>query len=255
MPAPRPDRLSALLRHFQLQAEVADAPLAADANLLLLGGANGDGARVRRVVFQVAGRFASGAAAGPVLASARVDLGAANPIARALPAVLELDVAQMPELEPLVSLLLTEATQPRCGRHGALNRLCEVLVILLLRRAIEIGATGPGLLAGLAHPRLHRALVAMHDAPHRDWRSDDLAAEAGMSRSHFMATFRAVCATTPRAYLTAWRLILARQDLAAGARVKSVAARYGYASAEALSRAFTRQFGHPPSALRAPAAG
>jgi AraC-like DNA-binding protein len=249
VPAPRPDRLSALLHRFQLQAEVADAARADDANLLLLAALNGGATTVRRVVFWPGGRPPD-AAIGPVLAAARVDLGAANPITRVLPQVLELDVAQVAELEPLVSLLLTEATQPRCGRHGALNRLCEVLVILLLRRAIEIGATEPGLLAGLAHPRLHRALVAMHDAPHRDWRSDELAAEAGMSRSHFMASFRSVCAITPRAYLSAWRLTLARQDLAAGARVKSVAARYGYGSSEALSRAFTRQFGHPPSAAR-----
>ena len=249
MSAPRPDRLSALLRHFQLEAEVADEPLAGDANLLLLGDAGGH--EVQRVAFWAGGRRAD-LMSGQVLAAARVDLGAANPITRALPPVLELDVAQMAGLEPLLRVLLTEATQPRCGRHGALNRLCEVLVILLLRRAIEVGATGPGLLAGLAHPRLHRALVAMHDAPHREWRSDDLAAEAGMSRSHFMASFRAVCATTPRAYLTAWRLTLARQDLAAGARVKSVATRYGYGSSEALSRAFTRQFGHPPSAARMP---
>jgi AraC-like DNA-binding protein len=251
VPAPRPDRLSALLHRFQLQAEVADAARADDANLLLLAALNGGAATVRRVVFWPGGRPPD-AAIGPVLAAARVDLGAANPITRVLPQVLELDVAQVAELEPLVSMLLTEATQPRCGRHGALNRLCEVLVILLLRLAIEIGATEPGLLAGLAHPRLHRALVAMHDAPHRDWRSDELAAEAGMSRSHFMASFRGVCATTPRAYLSAWRLTLARQDLAAGARVKSVAARYGYGSSEALSRAFTRQFGYPPSAARAP---
>lgn len=249
MPAPRPDRLSALLRHFQLQAEVADEPQADDANLLLLAAGNGGAGGVQRVVFWAGGRPAD-AVSGPVLAAARVDLGMANPITRVLPQALELEVSQVSELEPLVCLLLTEATQPRCGRHGALNRLCEVLVILLLRRAIEIGATEPGLLAGLAHPRLHRALVAMHDAPHRNWRSDDLAAEASMSRSHFMALFRAVCATTPRAYLTAWRLTLARQDLASGARVKSVAARYGYGSSEALSRAFTRQFGHPPSAAR-----
>jgi AraC-like DNA-binding protein len=32
---------------------------------------------------------------------------------------------------------------------------------------------------------------------------------------------------TPFSYLRQWRLTLARQDLAAGARVKTVAARYG----------------------------
>ena len=45
-------------------------------------------------------------------------------------------------------------------------------------------------------------------------------------------------------------MTLARQDMDQGARVQAVARRYGYASSEALARAFHRQFGVNPTELR-----
>jgi dihydroxy-acid dehydratase len=48
---------------------------------------------------------------------------------------------------------------------------------------MEKGQTGAGLLAGLSHPRLRNAVVAMHERPALEWTLDALAAEAGMSRS------------------------------------------------------------------------
>ncbi|MFL5011882.1 MULTISPECIES: AraC family transcriptional regulator [Rhizobium] len=121
------------------------------------------------------------------------------------------------------------------------------MVLLILRTAIDRGATGPGLLAGLSHPSLYRTLVAMHDAPTRAWNIEDLAAMAGMSRSHFMALFREVVGTTPQAYLTGWHLTVARRKLTKGAKVKAVARQVGFGSAAAFSRAYFRKFGVWPS--------
>jgi len=121
---------------------------------------------------------------------------------------------------------------------------------MVLRRTIDAGATQPGLLAGLSHPALHRALAAMHDQPSRAWRIEDLAAIAGVSRSRFMELFREVVGTTPSSYLTEWRLALARRALVRGDRVKSIAAHVGFGSAAAFSRAYTRRFGHPPVQAR-----
>ena len=45
-------------------------------------------------------------------------------------------------------------------------------------------------------------------------------------------------------------MTLARQDLDRGHRVQGVARRYGYASSEALARAFQRQYGINPLAAR-----
>jgi AraC-like DNA-binding protein len=86
----------------------------------------------------------------------------------------------------------------------------------------------------------------MNEAPGRGWTLPDLAAEAGMSASRFAETFPQVMGETPLAYLRRWRMTLARRDLARGERVQAVARRYGYASGEALSRAFRRAHGITP---------
>ena len=49
-------------------------------------------------------------------------------------------------------------------------------------------------------------------------------------------------------------MTLARQDIERGDRIQTVARRYGYASSEALSRSFRRQFGENPMRLRRAAA-
>lgn len=65
-----------------------------------------------------------------------------------------------------------------------------------------------------------------------------------------MASFRETVGTTPSAYLTGWRLMLARRALANGDKVKAVAQRVGFGSESAFSRAYLRAFGHAPITAR-----
>ncbi len=174
--------------------------------------------------------------------------GDANPLVAALPAEIFLPVDD--EIAPLIRFLLAEARGGRCGSAAVLSRLAEVLMIRLLRAEIERGATAPGLVSGLSDPRLSRAIVAIHDAPGRPWSNTDLAAAAGMSLSRFTDAFNSGVGETPQAYLRRWRMTLARQDLDRGHRVQAVARRYGYSSSEALARAFHRQHGTNPLAVR-----
>ena len=102
------------------------------------------------------------------------------------------------------------------------------------------------MLAGLADPRLAKALTAIHDAPKKSWTLDDLAGIAGMSRTRFAEHFRARIGQTPIDYLTVWRMTVARQLLARGKPVKSVALQVGYQSAAAFSRVFSRVTGQAP---------
>jgi transcriptional regulator GlxA family with amidase domain len=111
---------------------------------------------------------------------------------------------------------------------------------------VTSGLLEGGVLAGLADPRLARALTAMHEAPGKPWSLEDLADAAGMSRTRFAERFRAVIGRTPIDYLTLWRMTVARQRLAKGKPVKSVAVEVGYDSAAAFSRVFSRIVGHPP---------
>ena len=92
---------------------------------------------------------------------AEVDLGAStgNPLAMALPSMLLIPLADLPGLGPTLELLFAEAERDQCGRQAAIDRLCELLLIQLLRYLMDgrLGATG--LLAGLADPKLARAIT------------------------------------------------------------------------------------------------
>lgn len=243
----RYDRLSSLISRFQLSVSVAEP---GTGNLRVLGRRT-DGEPVRIELRPRAPGTAPPTDGEAVLVEARVDWGGGgNPLMGALPSALSLPLAQDGEAGLVVRVLLAEARAGRCGSGTVLSRLAEVLVIRLLRLQIERGDTGPGLLAGLACPRISRVLVAIHEDPGRDWRNADLATIAGLSLSRFADLFGETVGRTPNAYLRQWRMTLARQDIGRGHRVQAVARRYGYASTEALSRSFRRQFGVSPTDLR-----
>ncbi len=68
-----------------------------------------------------------------------------------------------------------------------------------------------------------------------------------LSRSQFSQRFTAALGVAPARYVASWRMHLASRWLAAGRlSVSEVAARLGYASAPACSRAFKRIVGKPP---------
>ena len=179
------------------------------------------------------------------------DGGLANPIAAALPDLLCLPLASIQGASDVLTLLFDEAFHHRCGRHALVDRLFDVLLIQILRQLMESGRIEGGLLAGLAHPRLRNALVAMHEAPAREWSLDTLAASAGMSRSAFAGTFRDTVGSTPGHYLQGWRIALVQQALRRGRALKVIAADVGYGSEAALSRAFRAQVGTSPREWRA----
>lgn len=176
--------------------------------------------------------------------------GAANPLLASLPERIELALGAGDDLGPLVAMMREEVAAERCGATSVLNRLGEVMMVRLLRRLVETGASDPGVLSGLADPRVSRALVAIHDQPARAWRPADLADEAGLSRSQFSALFREKVGASPADYQRRWRLTLARQDLERGDRVDAIARRYGFGSADSFGRAFRRVYGAAPGSVR-----
>ncbi len=246
------DRLAAFFETFDLTVEVL-SPVAPGRRVeLVVIGRDGNpesvGLRMKGIE--------AGACEGQVLAAAAVAFeGGANPLVAALPDRLDIALETAPLLEPVVTAFVREARNDRCGRRVALDRLGEVIVLSMLREAIDAGTTVPGLLAGLSHPLLHRAIVAMHDDPARTWRIEDLAEIAGLSRSRFMDLFPKVVGMTPAAYLNGWRLTLARRGLTRGGSVKTVARRVGFGSAAAFSRAFSRAYGRAPASIKGEAEG
>jgi AraC-like DNA-binding protein len=243
--AERCDRLSALISRFDLRVE--GVPLGTG-NMAVFGAP--ETGRPSRVEIRTRGGSAAARPDEVPIAASNIDWGgAANPLMAALPARVSLPVRD-PETRAILDVFIAEAGGGRCGSAKVLERLAEVLVIRLMRQQIEQGDAEPGVLAGLADPRLSRAIVALHEDPGRPWSNADLAVVAGMSLSRFADAFRQTVGETPQSYLRRWRMTLARQDMDRGARVQVVARRYGYASSEALARAFYRQFGVNPTDLR-----
>lgn len=188
---------------------------------------------------------------GADLVCATVDLGATegNPIGQGLPELVVLPLASHMALAPVCDLLVAEAFSQGGGRQTALDRLFDYLLILIVRHVVDSGAVAGGVLAGLADPRLAKALTAMHETPQKPWSLDDLAEIAGMSRTRFAEHFRSLVGRTPIDYLTLWRMTIARQLLARGKPVKAVATQVGYASPAAFSRVFSRVTGQAPRDL------
>jgi len=181
-----------------------------------------------------------------VCANVAFEGGSDHPIAAALPPVVCLPLAKVPSCGPVLSSLFAEAAASHCGRQAMLDRLFEVLLIQVLRELMAQGELESGMLAGLAHPRLRQALVALHEAPQRDWSLQSLAGQAGMSRTVFANHFRDVVGCTPGAYLLRWRMGLAQKRLRQGHTLKQIGGDIGYGSEAALSRAFRAQTGLSP---------
>jgi AraC-like DNA-binding protein len=198
-------------------------------------------------------RFITDARAGADMACADIafSAGADNPLTQALPPVLVLPLTELPGAAAVLDLLFNEAFATRCGRQQVVDRLFEVIVVLLLRRLIDSGRVADGTLAGLGHPQLARALVAMFEAPGHPWTLASLAARAGMSRSRFADVFAATVGATPAAYLARHRIAVAQDLLRRGLGLEAIADEVGYGSAAALSRAFSANCGMSPRQWKA----
>jgi AraC-like DNA-binding protein len=153
-------------------------------------------------------------------------------------------------LKRTIDSIVEEALADRPGRDLVVDRLIEVLLVEALRFGTEdVDAIGPpGLLVGLADPLLARALRRLHGNVARAWTVEELAREAGLSRSAFSERFSQKVGVPPMQYLIDWRIALAKAMLQRDAPpLEAVAAAIGYQSASAFSTAFRREVGSPPS--------
>jgi AraC-like DNA-binding protein len=182
-----------------------------------------------------------------------VDFGAGmlNPLAAALPPLLQVPLISAPVLDSTIDLLFAEAFDQKDGRQVAVDCLAEYFLVLLLRFALEARLLKGGLLTALSDAQLSRALSAFHREPEKAWTLEELAHLAGMSRARFAAHFLAVMGQTAFEYLTLWRIGVAQALLKKGEPLKMVAPTVGYASAGALNRAFSQHVGLSPMAWMA----
>jgi AraC-like DNA-binding protein len=197
-------------------------------------------------------RLSSGDDAGTqlVCASLTFDGGSGNALAAALPEYLVVKLAQIPTLSSTLEWLFNEAFDGTCGREAVMDRLFELVVILLLRHILSSRDQQPGMMAGLADSRLARPLNVMHETPGKAWSVAELSALAHMSRASFAEHFKRVVGQTPVDYLVSWRISLAQKRLREGKPIALIAEEVGYESPSALARAFRRKTGVSPREWR-----
>lgn len=178
-----------------------------------------------------------------------------NPVLGALPRLIHLRAPSARASEWRQASLRYMLEQARGAGPGAgelLARLPEMVLVDCLRQYIESRPPETtGWLAALKDPVVGRSLVLLHARPERAWTVSELAREVAVSRSILAERFSAALGVAPMRYLTHWRLQIAA-DLLRTTRpgLAALAARVGYESEEAFSRAFKRHLGVSPAAWR-----
>lgn len=145
-------------------------------------------------------------------------------------------------LKSLLEIFLAENMHGGPASKVIFDRLSELLFTYALRQYLMEHPTEAGILAIYGHPRLARAIEAVHLRPDFEWTLDSMAKEAALSRTSFAETFKSVSGWTAGQYLTWWRMQLAWSLLSSGENSAEVASKVGYKSESAFSRAFHKMF-------------
>jgi AraC-like DNA-binding protein len=154
-------------------------------------------------------------------------------------------------LEVSRRMLLFEMQSPSQGSAVMVARILDLLFIQILRAWAARVDAEPNWLAGALDPEIGPAFRAIHGDSAHDWTVEELARACNLSRSAFAERFVARVGTPPATYLAHVRLDAAAtllQDTSLS--VALVAAKVGYTSEAAFSRAFKRVYGTPPARWR-----
>lgn len=158
------------------------------------------------------------------------------------------------EAEPIAWLLKQLVAEMKGGRPAravVISGLTQLLFVQTLRSYLAQAPNGDeGWLKGFGDPQLAIVLNSIHGEPSRNWGLEELAKKAGMSRTSLAVRFRQMMGVPPLAYLTQWRMYLARRELRAGASISEAAAAVGYSSESAFSSAFKRVMAVAPGQYR-----
>jgi AraC-like DNA-binding protein len=178
------------------------------------------------------------------------------PLFRSLPPLLIERTADDPvsgSLALTAAEVLRQVENAAPGTPSVLGRLMELLFLEVLRRHVaRLPNDAAGMLAALRDPVVARAIHHLHQEPARRWTVEDLAAEAGASRTVLAERFNQLVGKPPIEYLTGWRIQLAAERLRTTQEsLARIAERVGYESEAAFSRAFKREMGARPGAWRA----
>ena len=155
-------------------------------------------------------------------------------------------------IQSTLRLMAAEARELRPGGETIITRLADILIIQAIRSWMaEDPSAKTGWLGALQDKQIGYSIVLIQRDPAREWTVASLADEVAMSRSAFAARFKELVGESPMQYITHWRMNVAltwlqEENLSLG----ELAARLGYRSEAAFSRAFKRFIGVSPGAAR-----
>ncbi|MFE7077802.1 AraC family transcriptional regulator [Streptomyces sp. NPDC057620] len=153
-------------------------------------------------------------------------------------------------LSNLSALTVAEMESAGVGRPLVLEHLAQLVLVHMLRVHSDQTDRPVGRLGALVEDGIGAALRAMHADASSRWTLDDLAAIRRMSRSAFVAAFKAKVGTAPLTYLIERRMSPS-DALRSGTRpISELAAATGYESQGAFSTAFRRVVGACPRHFR-----
>lgn len=172
-----------------------------------------------------------------------------HPLLDALPPLLVLDVADG-EADWLDSSLrfVAEENPPA----DVVAKLAELFLGQAIRDYIEmLPADAKGWLRGLTDPAVTKALSIIHNRFAEDLEIEQLAREAGVSRTVLGERFAELIGEPPMRYCGRWRMRMAANMLRDGRdNTANIAFAVGFNSEAAFNRAFKREFGEPPATWR-----
>ena len=151
----------------------------------------------------------------------------------------------------IIDLLGAEHDNRAPGSSAAMPALLDLLLTYVIRATFDAADPSTGWAAAIRDPALSVALHNMQNEPHVDWTISTLARAAGLSRATFARRFSDAVGQPPIAYLTWWRMSLAKQLLSeSDMPLSAVASRTAYQSEFAFGKAFKREVGCSPGAFR-----
>jgi AraC-like DNA-binding protein/mannose-6-phosphate isomerase-like protein (cupin superfamily) len=148
-------------------------------------------------------------------------------------------------LEPLLELIKSEVDSFEPGADSVVARIADILLMQAVRSS----------LSSSDHPvfdgQVGTAMRLLREQPARAWTMDSLARAVACSTSSLAVRFRRTTGMPPITYLTRLRIARAARDLSrSDASLAEIAARVGYSSEAALSKAFMREMGVAPRGYR-----
>jgi len=170
-----------------------------------------------------------------------------------LPDVIHIPYSAERPLNRVLELMADEAEAQRPAKEVVLRRLSDILFVQIVQHWVEMhGKQDSGWLGAFHDPLIGKALALMHSQPQHPWKVASLAHAIACSRSTFAARFTALVGEPPMEYLTRWRMQIAARLLTEepSLYISDIAARVGYRSEAAFSKAFKRLMGVAPIAYR-----